>query len=122
MGGSDDWRRAAAEAERRGQRSEAACCPQAPRRRPPAGGYSPPSQLGEIATVPGWRLVTVPAHAGSITRSTSFEGYRVCSGPSGYVSTEWDRDGMRFGRDGNRWTTSRWRDTTITTVTPPPER
>jgi len=23
---------------------------------------------------------------------------------------------------GDRWTTSRWRDTTITTVEPPPER
>jgi hypothetical protein len=41
-----------------------------------------------------------------------------------WCSTEWDRDGMRFGQDnqGDRWTTSRWRDTTITTVEPPPER
>ena len=39
-------------------------------------------------------------------------GYRVCQDSQGYRSTEWDRDGMRFGQDsdGDRWTTSRWRD------------
>jgi hypothetical protein len=53
--------------------------------------------------------------------STSFQGYRVCQGPSGYTSTEWSRDGMRFGQDsqGHRWTSSRWQGFTTTTVTPP---
>ena len=53
--------------------------------------------------------------------STSFQGYKICSPPDGYTSTEWSRDGMRFGQDsdGNRWTTKRWRDGTITTITPP---
>jgi hypothetical protein len=59
--------------------------------------------------------------AAEITCSTSFQGYRVCQDSQGYRSTEWDRDGMRFGDDnqGDRWSTSRWRDTTITTITPP---
>ena len=59
--------------------------------------------------------------ADTVTCSTSFQGYRVCSRRSGYVSTEWSRDGMRFGQDsdGNRWTTSRWRDIDITTVERP---
>jgi hypothetical protein len=50
-----------------------------------------------------------------------FSGYRICSGRGGYRSTEWERDGMRFGEDsdGNRWTTSRWRDMETTTVRPP---
>jgi hypothetical protein len=52
--------------------------------------------------------------------STSFQGYRVCSGPGGYRSTEWDRDGMTIGQDsdGSRWTTSRWMGTDITTLEP----
>ena len=39
----------------------------------------------------------------------------TCQGPGGYVSHEWDRDGMRFGDDnqGDRWSTSRWMDTTV---------
>jgi hypothetical protein len=37
------------------------------------------------------------------------------------VSHESQWQGVTSGDDnqGNRWTTSRWRDTTITTVTPP---
>ena len=53
-----------------------------------------------------------------------FRGYRVCSGPGGYSSTEWSRDGMRFGQDsdGDRWSTSRWQGSETTTVWPRPER
>jgi hypothetical protein len=52
--------------------------------------------------------------------STSFQGYHVCSSPGGATSTEWQWQGMTIGQDseGNRWTTSRWRDGEITTVTP----
>ncbi len=41
-------------------------------------------------------------------------------GPDRYHSTGKSPDWMRFGKDsdGNRWTTSRWRDTTVTTVKP----
>lgn len=54
--------------------------------------------------------------------STSFQGYRICTSPDGRTSTEWERQGMRLGQnsDGDRWTTTPWRDTTITTVTPEP--
>ena len=48
-------------------------------------------------------LLAAPALAhgasGSITCSTSFQGYRVCQSPDGYRSTEWGRDGMQFGQD-----------------------
>jgi len=62
-----------------------------------------------------------PALAETLYCSTSFQGYRICSGPGGYRSTEWGWRGMRVGEDsdGNRWTTSRWRDLETTTVTPP---
>jgi hypothetical protein len=61
-----------------------------------------------------------PALTETLTCST-WQGIRTCSSSGGYVSHEWDRDGMRFGDDnqGDRWSTSRWRDTTITTITPP---
>jgi hypothetical protein len=63
-----------------------------------------------------------PSLAETLACSTSFQGYRVCQGPDGYRSTEWDRDGMTIGQDsdGSRWTTSRWQgvDTTTTTVEP----
>ena len=54
--------------------------------------------------------------------STSFQGYTVCSSPGGYRSTEWKWRDRVIGQDsdGNRWTTSKWRDgDTITTGTPP---
>ena len=58
------------------------------------------------------------ASAQTMTCSRSFQGYLVCQGPHGYRSTEWDRDGMRFGQDnqGNRWTTSRWQGIETTTI------
>jgi hypothetical protein len=64
------------------------------------------------------------ADAQTLTCSTSFQGYRVCQGPDGYRSTEWGRDGMRFGQDsdGDRWSTSRWQGRETTTVWPRPER
>jgi hypothetical protein len=62
-----------------------------------------------------------PARAETVYCSTSFQGYRICSGPGGYRSTEWDRDGMLFEEDsdGNRWTTSRWQGLETTTVEGP---
>jgi hypothetical protein len=61
-----------------------------------------------------------PALADPLYCST-WQQITTCLGPDGYVSHEWDRDGMRFGQDnqGDTWSTSRWRDTTITTITPP---
>jgi hypothetical protein len=52
---------------------------------------------------------------------SQWQSFTTCSSPSGATSTEWSRDGMRFGQDsdGNRWTTSRWRDVRRTTVEPP---
>jgi hypothetical protein len=49
---------------------------------------------------------------------------RLHHNPGGYTSTEMQWQGMTLGQDsaGDRWTTTRWRDTTVTTVTPPPER
>ena len=48
------------------------------------------------------------------------QGNRACQNSQGYRSTEWDRDGMRFGQDNqrNRWTTSRWQGIETTTVEP----
>ena len=39
---------------------------------------------------------------------TEWQQITTCLGPGGYVSHEWDRDGMRFGDDnqGDRWTVS----------------
>ena len=56
----------------------------------------------------------------TLTCST-WQGVRTCSSPDGYVSHEWDRDGMTIGDDnqGDRWTTSRWRDMETTTVERP---
>ena len=60
-----------------------------------------------------------PALADPVYCSPSFQGYRVCSGPSGYASNEWSRDGMQFGQDsgGRRWMIWRWRGIETTTVT-----
>ena len=68
--------------------------------------------------------VAAHADAETLTCSTSFQGYTVCDDGHGYRSTEWQWQGMTIGRDsdGSRWTTSRWRDGDITTVTPAPDR
>jgi hypothetical protein len=65
-------------------------------------------------------MAAASASAQTLTCTTSFQGYRVCQGPGGYRSTEWDRGGMRFGEDsdGDRWSTSRWMGRETTTVTP----
>lgn len=62
-----------------------------------------------------------PALADPLYSSTSFQGYRVCQDSHGYRSTEWDRDGMTIGQDsdGNHWSSCRWRDTTVTPISPP---
>ena len=59
--------------------------------------------------------------SGETLYCTDWQGIRTCSSPDGRVSHELQWQGMTFGQDsdGNRWTTSRWRDTTITTVEPP---
>ena len=64
-----------------------------------------------------------PAHAQTVTCSTSYQGYRVCDDGHGYMSTKSRWQGMTLGQDsgGNRWTTSRWRDIETTVVKPPPE-
>jgi hypothetical protein len=66
-----------------------------------------------------WFGLRLPARR-TLTCST-WQGITTCQGPGGYRSTEWDRDGMRFGQDnqGDRWTTSRWQGIETTTVTPP---
>jgi hypothetical protein len=58
--------------------------------------------------------------ADTLTCST-WNGIRTCSSPNGYVSHETEWQGFKTGDDnqGNRWTTSRWRDIETTTVTPP---
>ena len=62
-----------------------------------------------------------PALADPLYCSTSFQGYRVCQDSHGYRSTEWNRDGMTIGQDndGNHWSSWRWRDTPVTTISPP---
>ena len=52
---------------------------------------------------------------------STWQQITTCSSPGGYLSHEWDRDGMRFGDDnqGNRWTTSRWQGIETTTVQRP---
>jgi hypothetical protein len=55
-------------------------------------------------------VAAVPAHAQTVTCSTSFQGYQTCQSPQGYRATTWERDGMAFGEDseGNQWSASRW--------------
>jgi hypothetical protein len=62
--------------------------------------------------------VTPALAAEPLACSTSFQGYRVCSGPGGYRSTETSGRGMVVGEDnqGRRWTTSRWQGFETTTV------
>jgi hypothetical protein len=52
-------------------------------------------------------LWAIAAHSETLRCSTSFQGYRVCSSPSGYRSMEWEKGGRRYGDDnaGNKWTT-----------------
>jgi hypothetical protein len=62
-------------------------------------------------------MIAAPAFAEPLYCSTSFQGYRVCSSPSGYVSHETQWQGFTIGDDnrGNRWTKSRWQGFEITT-------
>ena len=64
-----------------------------------------------------------PAPADPLYCST-WQQITTCSSPDGYLSREWDRDGMTIGQDsdGRRWTTSRWQGFTTTTVEPSPGR
>jgi hypothetical protein len=60
-----------------------------------------------------------PALADTVTCSI-FAGVKTCSSPGGYTSHESTWNGITTGDDnqGDRWSTSRWRDTDITTVEP----
>ena len=65
-------------------------------------------------------IAASPALAETLTCSTTFQNYRVCSAPGGYTSTEMPWQGMIIGQDnqGDRWTTSRWQGVDTTTVEP----
>ena len=54
-----------------------------------------------IRTVIVVALMIAPASAETLTCSTSFQGYRVCQGPGGFRSTEWEWQGMRLGEDSD---------------------
>jgi hypothetical protein len=58
--------------------------------------------------------------ASFVLTCSTWNGIRTCSSPDGYLSHESTWNGITTGDDnrGDRWTTSRWRNTT-TTVTPP---
>jgi hypothetical protein len=77
-------------------------------------------KLTFCAAVGVFIAVSSPALADSVTCSTSFQGYRVCSGPGGYRSTETQWRGMTIGQDnqGDRWSTSRWQGFDTTTIEP----
>jgi hypothetical protein len=68
-------------------------------------------------------LMVAPASAQPLTCST-WQGVRTCTDAHGYVSHESTWNGITTGDDnrGDRWTTSRWQDREITTVTPRQER
>jgi len=57
--------------------------------------------------------------AGPLYCST-WQGITTCTSPDGYRSHESTWNGITTGNDnqGDAWSTSRWRDTTITTVVP----
>ena len=79
--------------------------------------------IGAVIGLGFWMVVIAAygaALAGPVACSTSFQGYRVCQGPDGARSTEWDRDRMTIGQDsdGSRWTTSRRQGVDTTTVEP----
>jgi hypothetical protein len=66
---------------------------------------------------------TIPMDAETLTCSM-WQGMGTCSSPDGYVSHETQWQGLTTGDDnqGNRWTTSQWRDIETTTVTPRQDR
>jgi hypothetical protein len=66
---------------------------------------------------------TATVDAETLTCST-FQGIRTCSGTNGYMSHETEWQGFTIGDDnqGNRWSTSRWRDNETTTTTVEPSR
>jgi hypothetical protein len=80
--------------------------------------------LGGLIGLGFWMLVIAAYGSAladeSLTCSASFQGYRVCSGPGGYRSTETPWQGMTIGQDnrGGRWSTSRRQGFETTTVEP----
>jgi hypothetical protein len=76
-----------------------------------------PIALLVIATA----LTQSTATMGSETLACStWQGMRTCQDAHGYVSheTEWQGRTNGWDNQGDRWSTSRWRDTDITTVEP----
>ena len=74
----------------------------------------------ELCVAVGFIAAAAPALADPHYCSTSFQGYRVCSSPGGYRSTEAQWWGLTFGWDnrgarGLRW---RWQGLETTTVGP----
>jgi hypothetical protein len=69
-------------------------------------------------------LAQSSAAPGEMLTCTDWQGIRTCQDGHGYTSheTQWQDRAYGSDNEGTRWTTSRWRDTTITTVTPPSER
>jgi hypothetical protein len=74
-----------------------------------------------IAIIAVAALAQSSGTVGQTLTCSTWQGVRTCSGTNGYMSHEWKRDGMTIGEDNqdDRWTSWRWRDTTITTTTPP---
>ena len=61
---------------------------------------------------------------GQTLTCSTWQGVRTCSGTNGYMSHETEWQGFTIGDDnqGNRWSTSRWRDNETTTTTVEPSR
>lgn len=55
----------------------------------------------------GSLLPPPPAHAETLLRCSTWQGYKVCQGSNGYRSWEWSNAGRRYGDDnaGNKWMT-----------------
>jgi hypothetical protein len=72
--------------------------------------------FGSIVAV----LVSAASHALAETLYWNWQGIRTCSGPGAYASHETEWMGRTNGSDnrGDTWSSSRWQDTTTTTVTP----
>ena len=81
-----------------------------------------PTRAAVIAVAAALASMT-PASAETLTCST-WQQITTCQDGHGYVSREHEWQGRTYGddSDGNHWSTSRWQDREITTVTPPPDR
>jgi hypothetical protein len=64
------------------------------------------------------------AAAALVITCSTWQGFRTCQSPGGYVSHESTWNGITTGSDnrGDRWSTSRWQGLTTTKITPCPDR